>query len=297
MADKTYKRLVDDYLRELAGVRRLSENTISAYSRDLLQFLAYCEKNKINSPNEVTERKIRTFIVFLSNHSLSSSSVSRKLSALRNFFDYLRRQEIISENPLKNLSNPRKKKLLPTTISTDSFRNIIKILDESSDNYNMETKLIFELLYGEAIRVSELCNLKIKDIDFANKTLKVFGKGSKDRNIPLSNVVINSLKKYLDLRKNLSPNAPLIVTKKGAEIYPRMVQRIVKKYIAMVSDVEKKSPHVLRHSAATHLLDDGADLLSVKEILGHENLSTTQIYTHISIEHLKKVYKNSHPKS
>ena len=297
MADKTFKKLVDEYLRELAGVRRLSENTISAYRRDLLQFLAYCEKNKINSPNEVSERKIRTFIVFLSNHSLSSSSVSRKLSALRNFFDYLRRQEIISENPLKNLSNPRKKKLLPTTISTDSFKNIIKILDESSDNYNMETKLIFELLYGEAIRVSELCNLKIKDIDFANKTLKVFGKGSKDRNIPLSNVVINSLKKYLDLRKNLSPNAPLIVTKKGAEIYPRMVQRIVKKYIAMVSDVEKKSPHVLRHSAATHLLDDGADLLSVKEILGHENLSTTQIYTHISIEHLKKVYKNSHPKS
>ncbi len=297
MADKTFKKLVDEYLRELAGVRRLSENTISAYRRDLLQFLAYCEKNKINSPNEVTERKIRTFIVFLSNHSLSSSSVSRKLSALRNFFDYLRRQEIISKNPLKNLSNPRKKKLLPMTISTDSFQNIIKILDESSDNYNMETKLIFELLYGEAIRVSELCNLKIKDIDFANKTLKVFGKGSKDRNIPLSNVVINSLKKYLDLRKNLSPNAPLIVTKKGAEIYPRMVQRIVKKYIAMVSDVEKKSPHVLRHSAATHLLDDGADLLSVKEILGHENLSTTQIYTHISIEHLKKVYKNSHPKS
>ncbi len=297
MTEITFKKSLNDYLRELSGIRRLSENTISAYRRDLEQFIVYCEKNKLTSLKDISEKNIRRFMVYLSSRQLSPTSVSRKLSALRKYFDYLQRAEIVVKNPLKNLSNPKRNKMLPTTISVDSFKQILQKIEKSSDDYREETKLIFQLLYGEAIRVSELCDLKVKDIDFANKSLKVFGKGAKHRNIPLGSVVIKSLKNYLSGRAELSSESPLITTKSGNKIYPRMVQRLVKKYIAMVTDVEKKSPHVLRHSAATHLLDDGADLLSVKEILGHENLSTTQIYTHISVEHLKKVYKNSHPKS
>ncbi len=297
MNKKSFNELIEEFLRELAGVRRLSENTVNSYKIDLQQFAAFCSEKNIKDISNIPERTIRNYLMSLNERELSSASVNRKLSSLRTFFNFLLKQEFVETNPLKNISNPKQKKMLPTTISIDSFKKIIKIVDESEDEYKEETILIFELLYGQALRVSELCNIKIKDIDFANKSLKVFGKGSKSRNIPLGSVVIKAINNYLNKRGNVSRYASLIVTKTGKSIYPRMVQRIVKRYLAMVTDIEKKSPHVLRHSAATHLLDDGADLLSVKEILGHENLSTTQIYTHISVEHLKKVYRNSHPKS
>ncbi len=297
MTEKTIKLLIEEFLRELSGVRRLSANTISAYRSDLLQFVNFCEETKSLDPLTINKRTIKYFLIFLSNLGLSSSSVSRKLSSIRTFYDFLQRKNIITKNPWKSISNPKKKKILPATLSSESFNNIIKLINKSSDKYKKETELIFLLLYGEALRVSELCDLRIKDVDFANKSVKVFGKGSKARNIPMGKIVINAINNYLETRENVSAEMPLILTAKGNKLYPRLVQRIVKKYMEMVSDIEKKSPHVLRHSAATHLLDNGADLLSVKEILGHENLSTTQIYTHISVEHLKKVYKNSHPKS
>jgi len=297
VTEKTIKLLIEEFLRELSGVRRLSGNTISAYRRDLLQFVDFCDANKSVNPLSINKRTIKFFLIFLSQNGLSSSSVSRKLSSIRTFYDFLQRNNIIIKNPWKSISNPKKNKMLPATLSSESFNKIIKIINENSDNYKKETVLIFLLLYGEALRVSELCDLRVKDVDFANKTIKVFGKGSKARNIPMGRIVIDSINEYLRTRGKISAEMPLILTGKGNKLYPRLVQRIVKKYMDMVSDIEKKSPHVLRHSAATHLLDNGADLLSVKEILGHENLSTTQIYTHISVEHLKKVYKNSHPKS
>jgi site-specific recombinase XerD len=160
-----------------------------------------------------------------------------------------------------------------------------------------QVKVIFELLYGSALRVSELCNLNRADIDLERKTLRVTGKGNKIRIVPIGEKSIETLSNYLSKFPIKSLNEPLIETKKGGRIYPRLVHRIVNKYLALVTDIKKKSPHVLRHSAATHMLDNGADIMAVKEILGHENLSTTQIYTHVSIERLKSTYKKSHPKS
>ncbi len=292
-----YEELLRTYLTELSGARRASENTLTAYRRDLTQFLEFLSEQKISSIADVTERRIRLYLMKLNERKLSTASVSRKLSAIRTFFDFLLRHGKITGNPLKNISLPKKKNALPVTFSPETFEKILKIIEKSNDNYKEETLLILQLLYGEALRVSELCELNVGNVDFSKKTIKVFGKGSKTRYVPMNTLVENNLKSYLQKRGNPSPEAPLILTKKGNRIYPRMVQRLTQKYLTMVTDIKKKSPHVLRHSAATHLLDNGADLLAVKEILGHENLSTTQIYTHVSVEHLKKVYKNSHPKS
>jgi integrase/recombinase XerC len=289
--------LKSDFLRELSGLRRASENTLKSYSRDIEQFIHFIEGKNVSEIRNISERLIRSYLLELSSKQLKTSSVSRKLSALRMFFDYLVRSEIIEKNPFKNISLPKKDKLLPTTLSPKAFSKLIKIIDESNDNYKKEIKIIFQLLYGEALRVSELCDLNVGDLDFSNNVIKVFGKNSKTRYVPLNRKLSELIKEYLSERKDVGKDSPLIITQRGNRIYPRMVQRITKKYIAMVSDIEKKSPHVLRHSAATHLLDNGADLLAVKEILGHENLSTTQIYTHVSVERLKQVYKNSHPKS
>ncbi len=292
-----YEIFLSKYIAELSGARRASGNTIAAYERDLRQFFNFLEGQKVEKIADVGERKIRAYLIALNEKNLSIASVSRKLSALRNFFDFLMRSGEIAKNPLKNISLPKRKKHLPTTLSFEAFEKILKLIEKSNDSYKEETLLILELLYGEAMRVSELCDLNVGNVDFDKKIIKVYGKGSKTRYIPLNSKVEARLKKYIDKRGKPDFNAPLILTKKGNRIYPKMVQRITKKFLGMVTDIKKKSPHVLRHSAATHLLDNGADLLAVKEILGHENLSTTQIYTHVSVEHLKKVYKNSHPKS
>ncbi len=292
-----FNTLLDAFINELSGTRGASMNTVEAYRRDISQFFDFLLRNNIDTLAKISERKIRSFIFELNQNNLSLSSVSRKISAIRMFFDFLLRNEIITSNPFKNISLPKKKRLLPQTVSSESLIDLFKIIEEEANDYKIETSLIFHLLYGEALRVSELCNLNVGDIDFSNNVIKVHGKGAKTRYVPLNSKLKEIIKEYLNSRKDKSYSDPLILTKKGNRIYPRFVQRLVKKYLTMVSDIEKKSPHVLRHSAATHLLDNGADLTAVKEILGHENLSTTQIYTHVSVEHLKKVYKNSHPKS
>ncbi len=291
------EKLLSAYLSELSGLRRASRHTLRSYERDIRQFFDFLSERNFTDIFSIGERVVRLYLLELSARNLKTSSVARKLSALRMFFDFLLRKGDIEKNPFKTISLPKTRKKLPSTLSAEAIEKIFKIIDESNDNYKRETKIIFQILYGEAVRVSELCDLNVENVDFSNKVLKVFGKGAKTRYIPLSRRLIELLKEYFSIRKSPQPNEPLILTKRGNRIYPRMVQRIIKKYMSMVTDIEKKSPHVLRHSAATHLLDDGADLLAVKEILGHENLSTTQIYTHVSVERLKKVYKNSHPKS
>lgn len=295
--NKEFEKSLASFLNEFAGVRRASRNTLISYERDIRQFFSFLENNNINKLQNVGERKIRLYLLELNNRGLSVSSVSRKLSALRVFFDYLVRTDELESNPLRNISVPKKEKHLPVTVSVKDFEQVIKLIEEKERDFAIEAKIIFQLLYGGALRVSELCNLNVGNVDFSKRVLKVYGKGSKTRYIPLGTQIVSDLMEYLKLRGNPDFSQPLILTKKGNRIYPRMVQRLTKKYFSMVTDIEKKSPHVLRHSAATHLLDDGADLLAVKEILGHENLSTTQIYTHVSVERLKKIYKNSHPKS
>ena len=291
------EKAIEHFLSELKGIRNAADNTISSYSIDLRQFTEFCDERNIDSVEKITQKHIRTFLVQLNSKNNSTGTISRKLTSLRNLFNFLLRSSEIEKNPLKEIKNSKIKRSIPETLPLDSYLKIITLLDDEKGESKFQTKAIFELLYGSAIRVSELCNLDIGDVNFQSKTLKVHGKGSKERLVPLGKKSIEAVTDYMSTLNDRSFKNPLFFSPRGERIYPRLVQRLVKKYIQKVSDVSKKSPHILRHSAATHMLDRGADLLGVKEILGHENLKTTQIYTHVSVERLKKTHKSSHPKS
>jgi site-specific recombinase XerD len=286
-------------ISELSGVSRASENTIEAYSRDLKEFFIFCEEKNIQSIDSITERTIRHFVIHLSEKKCGKSTISRKLSTLRHFFQFALRNDLLEINPIAKIPNPKVTRKLPETINIDSYENIFSLVDEDNKDNAFESrkvKAILELLYGCALRVSELCSLNVYDIDFHSKSVKVMGKGSKVRIVPVGSKSVSILKSYLDSVKSKSKTSPLFSDDEEKRIDRHYVKRLVKKYLRK-QNIDKKSPHILRHSAATHMLDNDADIMAVKEILGHENLSTTQIYTHVSIERLKKAYKKAHPKS
>lgn len=291
------REISNHMLAELSGVSRASKNTINAYTHDLNQFISFCNDKGITLINKITDRTIRQFVIHLSENGVGKSTISRRLSTLRRLLNFAIRHDIIEKNPITKIPNPKVKRKLPETINLDSFLEIYRLLDEKGDNSSIKIKSLFELLYGCALRVSELCSLNIGDIDFNNMSVKILGKGSKTRIVPLGSKSSLVLKEYLKTIKDPSYHKPLFSNESGDRISRHSVYHIVKNYLSKVTDISKKSPHILRHSAATHMLDREADLMAVKEILGHENLSTTQIYTHVSIERLKKSYKKAHPKS
>lgn len=286
----------DEFIEEIDCIKRYSPNTIKSYSEDISYFLKFCKINSKLYLEDVTERFLKSFLVELNDRELNKKSISRKLSTLRGMFKYFYRRNYIAINPSSLISNPKSARKLPEVITTKSIMEIYKIA-ESEDKDPELLEIVFELLYGCALRVSELCNLNRGDLEINEKTLNVLGKGNKMRIVPVGSKSIPVINNYLKIRGVIPFNSALLTDKKGNRIYPRLVHRMVSKYLSKVSDINKKSPHILRHSAATHMLDRGADLRAVKEILGHENLSTTQIYTHVSIERLKTTYKKAHPKS
>ncbi|MCX6150208.1 MAG: tyrosine-type recombinase/integrase [Ignavibacteriales bacterium] len=302
---------VEFFLDDIQKVRRYSIQTHRAYRNDLFQFVSFSNEHEKFEIEDVSEKLIRKYVMVLSESKLTTSSISRKLSSLRSLFDFLIKNDYVSSNPLSSIVGPKIKRNLPEVISYEEYQKIPEEIEKqkritfqkkeeqnSSDTDNFKLIVaVLELLYGCALRVSEVCNLNYGDVDFTNNSIRVFGKGSKMRIVPIGKESISILKKYLITREQLVHKSPLLITTNNLRIYPRYVHRIVNKYLSKVSDIKKRSPHVLRHSAATHMLDRGADLLAVKEILGHENLSTTQIYTHVSIERLKQIYKQAHPKS
>lgn len=291
------EKYFEEYLKEIFGVKGLSQNTYLAYKRDLNQFILFLEKYEIKEVKSVSIKHLRNFVITLSEKGLSRNSIARKLASLRGFFEFCIRNGHLDKSPLKQIKNPRIKRKIPDTLSLDSFLEIIKFLLSENSLKSLTKAAIIELLYGCALRVSEICSLNIVDVDLGNSTLKITGKGSKQRIVPLGSESNKILSLYLNKYDDYNSSEPLFRTSKNNRIYPKYVQRLVKDLITRFSDIDKKSPHVLRHSAATHMLDRGADLMSVKELLGHENLSTTQIYTHVSVERLKKSYKKAHPKS
>ncbi|NJD23691.1 MAG: tyrosine recombinase XerC [Melioribacter sp.] len=291
------KEILTQMLSELSGVSRASQNTIDAYTRDLNEFITFCNDKEISSLNQITEKTIRHFVIKLSEKGVTKSTISRKLSALRRLFNFALRNDLIEKNPISKIPNPKVKRKLPETINLDSFLEIYRLLDEKGDESSIKIKAILELLYGCAFRVSELCSLNYSDIDFHSMSIRVLGKGSKVRIVPLGSKSAVVLKEYFKSTASSNGSEPLFKNESGERISRHTVYNIVKHYLSLVTDIDKKSPHILRHSAATHMLDREADIMAVKEILGHENLSTTQIYTHVSIERLKKSYKKAHPKS
>jgi site-specific recombinase XerD len=290
------EKLINSYLDYIESIKRYSPQTVKAYQNDLNQFIEFCNSRNKFTPQDLTEKFIKKYLMHLSEIGLETRSISRKLASLRGLLKYAFQNQIIKSNPVGNIKNPRSSKKLPEITTTESVLKVYVLADEAEDEPE-RVKVIFELLYGCALRVSELCDLNFGDLDIKNRTLRVKGKGSKIRIVPVGHKSIELIEEYLNITNQQNSNEPLIKTKGGNRIYPRFVYRIINKYLSKVTDIKKKSPHVLRHSAATHMLDRGADLRAVKELLGHENLSTTQIYTHVSVERLKSTYKKSHPKS
>lgn len=290
------KELAEKYISELENVRRYSPNTIKSYRTDLNEFIIFCDEINKNEIEHFTEKILKNYLVKLIDRELDKKSIARKLTSIRSAFKFAYQNNIIDINPFSLIANPKSKRKLPEVVSENIILKTYSLASEAEEKPEL-IKVIFELLYGCALRVSELCNLKYNDFDSKRSELRVLGKGNKMRIIPVGEKSILILKEYLEKNPVISVNDHLIRTKKNDKLYPRFVHRIINKYLSKVSDIKKKSPHILRHSAATHMLDNGADLRAVKEILGHENLSTTQIYTHVSIERLKSTYKKSHPKS
>jgi len=287
--------------------KRYSPHTVTAYRTDLEQFYEFLNQQYgISYIGEVNHSMVRSWLVSLLEMQNSPRSIRRKITTLKSYYKFLVREGIIDQNPIRKIITPRSSQRLPVYVEKERMDFLLDEIDFGKGFPALRNKLILELFYATGIRLSELVNLKESDIDFHLSTIKVLGKRNKERLIPFSDKFGKLLKEYLQDRKeaisNLTSKSPvspvsLFITDTGRNIYPKMVYRIVNNYLEQVTTLEKKSPHVLRHTFATHLLNNGADLNVVKELLGHANLSATQIYTHLTIEKLKKIYQQAHPKA
>ena len=291
---------LDKYIDYLRYEKRYSEHTIVAYKKDLSQFMLFFHSNsEFKLWEEVVNKDIRSWVANFIEEGNSTKTVNRKLSSLKSFYLFLNKKEIYALNPAKLVSAPKNKKSLPKFVEEKQINFLLDEIKFEDGFEGLRDKLIINLFYYTGIRLSELINIKVNDADIENSRIKVLGKRNKERIIPLHNQVGVLIEEYLKFRKTIiinDDNPFLFITSKEKKLYPKLVYRIVNKSIAMVSTIKQKSPHVLRHTFATHMLNNGADLNAIKELLGHSNLAATQIYTHNSFEKLKKVYKNSHPR-
>lgn len=287
------------FISYLKYEKRYSAHTITAYENDLKQFSEFCINNN-NSDEIVLDSKIiRQWIVSLLENKMLARSVKRKISALKAFYRFLRKNGFISKNPLDKIVSPKMAKRLPQFVEQEKLNEFLESIEEN-DFEDIRDKLIVELFYATGIRLSELINLKNKNVDLKQHTIKVLGKRNKERIVPFSDSLNDLINKYLKSRSELeiiNDTNHFFLTISGNKLYEKLVYRVVTKKLGMVTTQTKKSPHILRHTYATHLLNNGAELNAVKELLGHANLSATEIYTHNTFEKLKKVYKNSHPRS
>ncbi len=297
---------IKSFLDFLKFEKNYSVNTLLAYKDDLYRFNRFLanhfqsENFELSAIDNVT---IRLFLGELVESDFSKKSIVRKLAAVRSLYKYLIKKGILKSNPTINIATPKISKKLPTFLDEPAINMMLNLPDTSTVE-GLRDKAILELLYSTGIRLSELISLNLDDFDWSNETIKVLGKGQKSRIVPFGGKAKIASHKYLERRNELvskltkknSINS-VFLSNRGLRIYPKGVYLIVNRYIRMVSDVAKKSPHVLRHTFATHLLNRGADLKAVKELLGHESLSTTQIYTHVTVDRLKRVYDQAHPKA
>jgi len=302
------KTAISKYLRYLKIERNASSHTIKAYKTDLDQFFRFCinflEKERDQITLEQIERlTIRLWLGKLSDDGLSKSSIARKVAAVRSFFKYCFRRGIAEQNPAHLLIVPKKDTPLPKTATQEDIGRMMALAKRNSPE-STQNRAILELLYGTGMRLSELVELDTGDFDTDLKQIKVTGKGAKQRILPVGGEAFKSLVMHLESRRELfgertdkDAEKAMFLASGGQRIYPRAVQRLVKDYFTRASEVTQKSPHVLRHSFATHLLDKGADIRIIKELLGHANLGATQVYTHTSVERLKNVYELAHPRA
>ena len=289
----------DKFLRHLKFEKRVSENTIKSYDNDLSQFLTFSEKYENNRKiSSIDNKTIRAWIIELSAKNLSNKSINRKIASIKSFFRFLIKRQIIKKNPSTLVKSLKAKQTLPLFLKEKDLISLFKTINISNTLDEARSDLILELLYGTGIRINELINLKSKNLDLIRNEIKVFGKRNKERILPINQNIVSKAKLYLNHKKRKSSKSEFVfLTDKGNKLYPMMVYRIVKKCLSSLINSEKYNPHLLRHSFATHILNKGGDLNAIKDLLGHESLAATQIYTHNSIEKLKETHKKSHPRA
>lgn len=296
-------QIIEQFLNHLRDEKRYSPHTVSAYQNDLLQFSDYIVQTGGRSDgiliSQISKKDIRAYLGSLVKYGLARRSVSRKLAAVRAFFLYLNKTGILNHNPSLTLTAPRLDKRLPQFLREDEILQVLSAIDIRTHR-GARDRAILELFYGTGMRLAELTDLDVSHIDLHNGTVRVLGKGRKERVIPIGRTVAQTIKYYLSKRQDFQPamdETALFLNMRGHRLSPRGVQLLVKQWLSSVSDRKKLSPHVLRHSFATHLLDRGADLEAVKQLLGHASLSTTQHYTHLTTDRLRKVYRQTHPRA
>ena len=291
---------LERFISFLKFEKHYSVHTVKAYEKDIATYLAFWEGQGI-AFNILTHRNVRSYLANLMDRRLTPVSVNRVLSSLRSYYKFLQREGLHNENPtslVKALKTPKK---LPVVVQEEKMDELLdhdEIFDKNFEG--QRDRLILELLFGTGMRLSELIYLKESDIDFYQQSVKILGKRNKERIVPLLPNLIDLIKRYLLLKKleSIDNNSlTLVVTNKGEQVYPKLVYKVVTSYLSLITSQQKRSPHVLRHSFATALLNRGADLNAIKELLGHANLVATQVYTHNSVERLKSIYKQAHPKA
>jgi integrase/recombinase XerC len=289
----------ESFINYLKYEKRNSSHTVTAYKKDLDQFVSFCtEMVGEFDIKRVDAKMVRSWIVTLMEKEYTPRSVSRKISTVKAFYRFLMKNEIVDNNPATNIPVPKIRKKLPNFVEENNLHHLLDDGYFTDDFKGVRDKLIITLLYGTGIRLAELLNLKDRDFDTKGYLIKVLGKRQKERIIPYPRSINQLLQQYLEIRNREIGNSleALLVTDKGKPVYEKLIYRVVNKYLELVTSLEKKSPHVLRHSYATHLLNKGADLNAVKELLGHSNLSATQVYTHTTFEKLHTIYKQAHPR-
>lgn len=290
--------MVTFFLQHIKYEKRCSHHTLTAYRTDIEQFAAYLQESyELASPERADAQMVRSWIASLSEAKLDNRSINRKIATLRAFFDFLLRQRVIEQDPMLKTKALKTDRTLPQFVKEPEMTNLLDKVEFPEGFAGMRDKLVMELLYGTGIRLSELIGLKDSDVNAYESTITVLGKRNKHRIIPLNVSLLHEIQAYQAEKNAQFICENLIVSDTGNPAYPVMIQRITKRYLSLVTSLEKKSPHVLRHTFATHLLNRGADLNAIKDLLGHTSLAATQVYTHNSVEQLKKVYKQAHPKA
>lgn len=293
--------LRERYIDFLTFEKRYSKHTVKSYRNDLLQFYSYIDNvYQVSDIKEINHLHIRSWLVSLIETKINTRSICRKIATLKSFYSFLIKENLVQENPMDRVVSPKIAKRIPVFVEKDKMDELLDRTNFGNDFNGLRDKLIIIFFYFTGIRLSELVNLSVSDVDLNKKNIKVLGKRNKERLIPFSEKNKIQIIEYLAERNKIcieTTNKALFITVKGAPIYHKLVYRIIHYYLGTVTSLSKRSPHVLRHTFATHMLNNGADLNSIKDLLGHSNLSATQIYTHNTFEKLKKVYNQSHPKA